>query len=266
MTSPFPGMDPYLEAHWGDVHSALIHLTKVELQRQLGSDLVARAEERVYVDDEEELTRRIRVPNVRVVEQGISDVPVRGAAGLAIAEPTVIAIQPDEIIERYVAILDVRDGARVVTVIEFVSSANKLNGAGRRSYKQKQEECYGAVNFVEVDLTRTGERSLLVHEFELPPEKRGQYMVSCYRHHWGEHGRREGYGLKLQERLPGIRIPLRRGDADIVLDLQSIVDQAYEAGAYSRTINYNKPGAPPLVGDDEQWADALLRQTGRRTA
>ena len=24
MPSPFPGMDPYLEAHWGDVHTRLI--------------------------------------------------------------------------------------------------------------------------------------------------------------------------------------------------------------------------------------------------
>jgi len=24
MPSPFPGMDPYLEAHWGDIHTRLM--------------------------------------------------------------------------------------------------------------------------------------------------------------------------------------------------------------------------------------------------
>lgn len=32
MKSPLPGMDPYLEMHWLDVHSSLIYLAKVAIE------------------------------------------------------------------------------------------------------------------------------------------------------------------------------------------------------------------------------------------
>jgi hypothetical protein len=266
MKSPFPGMDPYLERHWGDVHSSMITFAKQSLQQQLGADLVARSEERIYVDDDDALRRQHRVPDVRVVEYGISDVPMRPTAGIAIAEPVVIEVLSDEITESFIQILDVANGNRVVTVIEFLSPANKLYKAARKSYKDKQEECLDArTNLVEVDLTRAGKRELLVSEFELPEKKRGEYLVSVYRANIGKHGRREGYGLKFQERLPGIRIPLRSGDADIALDLQSLVNQAYDAGAYGKTLNYNKECDPPIAEEHAAWADELLRSSKCRS-
>jgi hypothetical protein len=258
-------MDPYLERHWGDVHSSIITFAKLGLQRQLGGDLVARSEERIYIDDEDALRQQIRVPDVRIVEFGITDVPVRAESSVALAEPVVIEVLSDEITESFLQILDSRDGNRVVTVIEFVSPSNKLYKAARKSYKDKQEECLDTkTSLVEVDLTRAGTRGLLVHEFDLPAEKRGEYLVSVYRATIGKHGRREGYGLKLRERLPGIRIPLRADDPDIVLDLQSVVDQAYDAGAYGRTLDYKRECDPPLTGDEAAWADQLLRSAGRR--
>jgi hypothetical protein len=265
MNSPFPGMDPYLERHWGDVHSSIITFAKGELQSQLGGDLVARSEERIYVDDDDSLQKQERVPDVRAVEYGISDVPVRPTTGIAIAEPVVMDILGDDITESFIQILDLSNGNRVVTVIEFVSPSIKLHKAGRKSYKDKQEECLDAkTNLVEVDLTRAGRRELVVNEFQLPEAKRGEYLVSVYRSAIGKHGRHEGYGLKLRERLPGIRIPLRAGDADIILDLQSLIDQAYAIGAYGKTLDYNRPCDPPLSEEHDAWADELLRSAGRR--
>ena len=258
-------MDPYLERHWGDVHSSIITFAKQALQRQLGGGLVARSEERVYIDDDESLRRQIRVPDVRIVEFGITDIPVQAVGGVAVAEPVVIEVASEEITESFVQILDTRNGNRVVTVIEFVSPANKLYKAARESYKSKQGECVaGRVNLVEVDLTRAGKREMLVQDFDIPDSRRGEYLVSDFRATVGKYGRREGYGLKLRERLPGIRIPLRAGDADVVLDLQSLVDQAYETGAYGRTIDYNADCDPALPPEHRQWADDLLRATGRR--
>ena len=46
MPSPFPGMDPYLERHWGDVHTRLITSASDPLQKFLPKDLRARVEER----------------------------------------------------------------------------------------------------------------------------------------------------------------------------------------------------------------------------
>jgi hypothetical protein len=265
MKSPFPGMDPYLERNWGDVHSSIIYLAKQALQPQLGGDLVARSEERIYIDDDDALRRQHRVPDVRVVEFGISDVPVQPSGSVAIAEPVVLEVACDEITESFVQILDTRNGNRVVTVIEFVSPSNKLYKAARESYKSKQGECLeGRANLVEVDLTRAGKRELLVQDFDIPDSKRGEYLVSVYRANIGRHGRREGYGLKLRERLPGIRIPLRGGDPDIVLDLQSLIDQAYDAGAYGRTLDYNLDCDPALPPEHLNWADELLRAAARR--
>ena len=45
MPSPFPGMDPYLEQHWGDVHSSLVIYARNQLQKVLPRDLRARVEE-----------------------------------------------------------------------------------------------------------------------------------------------------------------------------------------------------------------------------
>ena len=49
MPSPFPGMDPYLEKHWGDVHTRLITYASDHLQKVLPRDLRARVEERLVV-------------------------------------------------------------------------------------------------------------------------------------------------------------------------------------------------------------------------
>ena len=63
--SPFPGMDPYLEAHWRDVHHRLVTYTSDFLQDGLPQSLRARMEERVFVEDEEGGLRGI-YPDVRV--------------------------------------------------------------------------------------------------------------------------------------------------------------------------------------------------------
>jgi hypothetical protein len=47
MQSPFPGMDPYLEPHWGDVHHNLITFAQGLLNEHLPRDLQARAQERL---------------------------------------------------------------------------------------------------------------------------------------------------------------------------------------------------------------------------
>lgn len=264
MNSPFPGMDPYLERHWGDVHGSIITYAKDALQLQLGGSLVARMEERVYIEDDDALRKQLRIPDVRIVEMGISDIPLQPVGGVAVAEPFVIEVLAEEVTESFIQILDLSEGGRVITVIEFVSPSNKLFKAAKKSYKKKQEECLDAQTYlVEIDLTRAGTRELLVNDHELPELKRGEYLVSVYRASNGKFGRREGYGLKLRERLPGIRVPLRGSDPDIVLDLQMLIDRAYAGSAYGRTLDYNQECDPPL-DTDAAWADQLLRSAGRR--
>jgi hypothetical protein len=264
MNSPFPGMDPYLEAHWLDVHSSLIFLAKSTIQSQLSGGLVARSEERLIVEDNSE-SPPWRYPDVRVVEHAGVSADTHPAGTTAVAEPLVIEIQREPMPQRFIEIIDAASGGRVVTVIELVSPSNKSAGDGRTQYQRKQQECIEArVNLVEIDLTRAGQRKLLVSSSELPPDRRSTYLAIVYRAQWKRWGRKEAYDISLRRRLPAIGIPLRPADTDVVLDLQPLVDEAYRAGAYDRTINYAQDCDPPLPAEDAAWADELLKAAGKR--
>jgi hypothetical protein len=60
------------------------------------------------------------------------------------------------------------------------------------------------------------------------------------------------------ERLPAIRVPLRPTDADVVLDLQPLIDQCHERGRY-HLLDYRLNPEPPLPPEDVAWVDEILR-------
>jgi hypothetical protein len=66
------------------------------------------------------------------------------------------------------------------------------------------------------------------------------------------------YPISLRERLPNIRIPLRPTDADVVLQLQPLVDACYRDARCDR-MNYQQPPSPPLSPADAAWAETLIR-------
>jgi len=61
----------------------------------------------------------------------------------------------------------------------------------------------------------------------------------------------------LGQRLPIIGIPLKKGDPDAPLDLQTAFTAAYEFGAYDLGIDYTKPPKPPLPAELHLWATNL---------
>ncbi len=264
MHSPFPGMDPYLEQFWGDVHQTMITHTRAAIQKQLPADLVARIDERVFVEPSDGPSRKI-VPDVRIVERGRREEPlIRATSGVAVAEPLVIHIEQDEPVrEGFIEIIDLKSGRRVVTVIEVLSPSNKTPGPGRDLYLRKQQELRdGNVSLVEIDLLRQGSR-VLSAPFELIPDGHRTPYAVCVRRGWKPLDF-EYYRLPLRERLPAFLIPLRQADHDIPLDLQAMIDQCWEEGRYGDDIDYRQKPEPPLAGDDAQWADSLLREQGRR--
>ncbi len=226
----FPGMDPYLEDPriWPGVHHVLVVYLADRLQPQLPVRYVAAVAERVFA------------------EWPKSDQPTRVEAG------------PLEIHEPYVEILDLHSGQKIVAVIEVVSPSNKAAGPGRESYLAKQREVLGSTaHLVEIDLLRTGQHVLAVPE---PlARRRGfyDYLVCVNR----AYDRREQYELYLRglrERLPRVRIPLSGDDPDVPLDVQAVVAQLYDAGAYRRRFDYHVPCRPPLRPDDEAWVDQVI--------
>ncbi len=263
MRIPFPGMDPYLEQFWGDVHHRLITYLSDAIQKQLPGDLRARVDERVYVEPEDGSGRRI-VPDVRIIERGRRhDAPLRAGNGVALADPIIVHMDQDEPVRQgFIEIVDIKSGRRVVTVVEILSPPNKTTGPGRELYLKKQEELRaGRVSLVEIDLLRCGRRVMCAPFERIPEGHRTPYAV-CVRRGWTPL-EFEYYRLPLRERLPAFRIPLRETDPDVPLDLQAVVDQCYESALYD-DIDYREEPDPPLSGDDARWADALLREQGRR--
>jgi hypothetical protein len=260
MQSPFPGMDPYLEEHWGDVHLSLIIFAVGMLNEHLPAGLRARAQERVVVELPTE--NRAYFPDVRVVER---ERPGRSGTALAVADETMAVplevpfLEPET--QGFVEIIESRSERRLITVLEILSPSNKYAGRGRELYHKKQNDLAdGCVSLVEIDLLRAGPHVLQVPLSQYPPSYRTPYKACVHR---GWKAAAEIYRIPLRDRLPAIRVPLRESDADVPLDLQALVTQAYRNSRYD-DIDYTIPPVPPLEPDDATWADKLLRAAGKR--
>lgn len=258
MPSPFPGMDPYLEPHWLDVHTKLIAYAADELNRVLPENLVARTEERIAVKSGENGTRSVG-PDVRVFAAASAGVtaPASGAA-VVVEAPFTLVLEADPVTERFIRIVD-RDG-RLVTVVEFISPGNK-RGDGLETYREKRGDLLSAgVNFVEVDLVRQGDWRGLLRPHVCPPEALSTYRATV----------RTPPGtvaylfpIPLDRPIPDVPVPLRPGDAKVMLPLQRLVQQVYANGRYGQTIDYRRPCEPPLQGGEAERAERLLRDAGR---
>lgn len=262
MESPFPGMDPYLQQYWRDVHHSLITYARDQLQPNLPTELRARVEERVFVESEETEYRAF-YPDVHVVERGARPQPVPAPkSDVAVDDPLVIHLDDEPLSQGYIEIIDAGSGSRVITVIELLSPSNKAPGEGQDLYLQKQREVRAArASLVEVDLTRGGRRVMTLPPERIPPSHRTTYQV-CVQRGWAQQ-KVEVYRAPLDRRLPVIRVPLRETDPDALLDLQALIDQCYRNGRYD-DLNYQAQPAPPLDSHDAAWADELLRSKGLR--
>src|SRR5262249_43029515 len=150
-------MDPYLEARWGDVHQRLITYAADQLRLLLPPDLRARVEERVFVETQAQQVRSI-VPALHMAQYQASQTTISAlheAGGVVVDEPLAFLLQDEAMTESYI---EIRTHSRgdVITVIEFLSPANKAGGEGQKLYLQKQRELlHSQTNLVEIDLVRS---------------------------------------------------------------------------------------------------------------
>jgi hypothetical protein len=265
--SPFPGMDPYLEQFWRDVHHRLCTYACDALQPQLRPALIAQIDERLIVESDSADDRAI-FPDVKVAEEhdrlrpaGLDASESEGAVSVA-EPPLLLSIEGETPTEGFINIVDPAPKNRLVTVIEFLSPSNKLPGEGQRQYRQKQIELRSAgVSLVEIDLIRTGDWTVDVPMRRVPRSHRTLYRVCVHRGWRGSEY--EFYRARINQRLPIVNIPLREKDKDAKLDVQLLIDQTYRNGAYDR-INYGEPANPPLEGDPASWAEKMLKTSQAR--
>jgi hypothetical protein len=251
-------MDPYLEdpAEWPGVHHRLISDIQTALNRAIRPRYIAVVEGRVYLSDEPDQDRPLRVPDVQIRRADDGPPPVQSPV---IVEPVIVrTVRRAKLREARVEILEA--GSRsVVTVIEVLSPTNKRPGStGRGSFLRKRREVLrSAANWVEIDLLRAGE-----------PTFPRQGVPPCeYAVHVSPVGLRPNgkvWPIRLIDRLPTVSIPLRDPDPDAPLDLQAVLDAAYDAAGFDALVDYRADPVPPLPPDLADWSSRLLDGRGLR--
>lgn len=69
----------------------------------------------------------------------------------------------------------------------------------------------------------------------------------------------ELYPMPPRQPLPDISIPLRRGEKDVPLRIQTLIEQCYQDGRYWRT-DYSVALRPCLSKLDTSWCETLLAE------
>ncbi len=263
MPSPFPGMDPYLEDPdmWPSVHNNLINEIQNVLNRQLRPRYVAAIEERVYLISEDDLDDPyLRVPDVRVQEAPVRAASSSGSTTIVeAAEPIRVVLLDEEVREPYLEILDAKDKA-VVTVIEVLSPWNKRKDSpGRSSFLAKRRQVMSSsVHWMEIDLLRHGTRFR-----SRPSVRRHSYVVHVARA--GDPRQSVVWPIRLTQPLPVVSVPLRQGDSDAPLNLQDVLNAAYDRAGYDLRIDYKADPVPPLTGENAEWATQWLKNQALRS-
>ncbi len=131
-----------------------------------------------------------------------------------------------EIRESFMEIIDVKS-RDVVAVIEVLSPANKVpESSGRKSFEDKRRVVMNStIHRVEIDLLR-GNR--LVHV----PKKPDSYEYVVHVSKEDERPRCRLYPIRLSQRLPVVPIPLKPEDSDARLDLQAVLDAAFDRAGF----------------------------------
>lgn len=272
MPSPFPGMDPYLEAPdiWPDFHEHLASELGATLNAQLPPPYYARLESRPEVGITGDVPHRRIVPDVSVQrggERSKGGVAVLDEPRTEVSEYLEFIVSSEPLRHQYVELRDSTRGHELVTLIEIVSPSNKKSGTDRRAYLAKQREVLDSnASLIEIDLLRSGDPVVSLPKIvdalaELNPTP--QYVVSVNRA-WQRNGNLayHVFGFTVRDPLPCIPVPLREGETEIALDLEYVFRRAYDRGPYARgAVDYSRPPQPPLDPEDAAWAQALLQSS-----
>lgn len=222
MASPFPGMDPYLEAAalWGTLHQCLVAALQQSLATALADRYRAKTANRHY------LTELVLFTSISKEERSESFVEIR-----------------------------TRQDPKLVTLIDVVSPTNKTTAEGRAAYLATRGSALrSGANVAEIDLVLDGKPTLDYDRTGLPS---WNYAVTVTRA--AAPDRHEIYTATLNKTLPKFRLPLLADHRDVLVDVQAALTRAYEAGGFEETIDYSVDPPVPLSDEDRAWLRDLLK-------
>jgi hypothetical protein len=252
MPSPFPGIDPYLEAQgfWPDFHASFITYWRDALAELLPDNYEARMDERVnLVDLPADKIKRIE-PDLAVSQLRRSSGPTPATSALATLEPTTIPLLvEEERRETYIEILR-RPNRTLVAVLELLSPSNKEE-PGRSSYLAKRQALlHEAVHLVELDFLLVGQHPPLARDYPT-----GHYFALVARA--DQRPDCEVYAWTIRQAVPAIPIPLHHPDPDVWINLAEVFTLTYDRGRYTRSIDYATAPQLPLSGVDATWVQQV---------
>jgi hypothetical protein len=264
MPSPFPGMNPYIEQPdlWKDFHDSFIPAAREMLAPQIRPRYYIRIKEHLFIHEPVANERfPLGRPDLSVHSSPRTSSPRtpsgRPQSGSDVVAPASVGM-PVVVEEERLPYLEIRDRERhdVVTIIELLSPSNKATGSDRDHYLAKVRRILSSsTNFVEIDLLRGNPKM----PWDRLPECDYYAIVSRHAARTNGDPRADLWPIRLRDPLPTIPIPLRPGEPEPTLELQSILHRVHDAADYQLFLYRGAPD-PPLSPADADWAAQLLAQ------
>jgi len=254
-SSPFPGMDPYLETphEWPSFHSWFLACLAETLAASMPLGYRVDLEKRVYLEAFDPFSgaeTRYSLPDITVVEHRRTATSGKGVAEgpPAYAPATIYVEEPTEVEETYIQIRDVTRNNAVVTVIELISPINKTpNTRGWAEFQAKRSAVTkSSTHWIELDFLHVGERPELL-------AGRSDYYTLLKRA--DEPNKREVCFFDVRDPMPVIAVPLRPEHADVLVSLQDVMNTCYSRARHADFLPYGDEAAlSALRPADAQWA------------
>jgi len=245
MPSPFPGMDPYLEApeHWRSFHHLLADEIMAQLNRTLSARYYADVEVRTMLEEVSISSVHAIFPDTGVVEVEPYAASATAMTALPAAPIQRLAMPLEQSRLRSVRVYTT-EARTLVASIEILSPANK-RGEGLEAYRLKRDRMLRSpVHLIEIDLLRGLQRP--GWEVREPPIDT-DYILLVNRAHMDRDRLSDIWPVALNQSLPRLPVPLLDVDPEVALDLGSAVAVIYERAAYARRIDYAQPVPPPKL-------------------
>ncbi|NET02449.1 MAG: DUF4058 family protein [Sphaerospermopsis sp. SIO1G1] len=257
MPSPFPGMNPYLENPdlWPEFHSRLMIALADTIFPHIKPKYRVAVEKRVYNNDDGNSVL-IGIPDVTIATslKPTNQEPTNVAVISPPVKPITVDVPiPEEIRETYLEVREVSTG-EVITVIELLSPKNKRQGEGRNAYQNKRLQILGsATHLVEIDLLRGGEAMPILNN-----QIKSHYRILVSRSQ--TRPKAELYAFNLSTPIPSFLLPLKKEDAEPLIDLQTVIQDLFDRAGLDLAIDYNSPIVPPLQETDLVWINDLWKE------
>ena len=260
MPSPFPGMNPYLENPivWSEVHHRLITAIADSIEPYIPPNYRVAIEQRTYLSDESD-SILVGIPDVAVFSQkSVTREASPTATIVATCDAIAVTIPvPEKVRESYLEIREAATGL-VITGIEILSPKNKRTGEGRQAYLKKRKKVLASLtHLVEIDLLRSGKSMPILEEIPLR-----DYRIVVSRSDYRPQA--QLYAFSLQQPIPSFPLPLNEGEAEPIIDLQTLLHGVYDRARYHLAIDYTQEPVPSLSDVNAIWLDSLLRGKGLR--